>query len=533
MKRLIAIILTVIFILEPVTILHAEEESIPQTIAEFEKLDDASRTFIISAEQKPTEEELVARMPKVLNVRMSDSEEWTEIETSWYCVGGDYTETEAFYYQFSPAWDGMKYAVASGTDVIVDIPYISVFFTTEGTEQAAVTASANEEIIFEFFIKEMGWNVAGASGVLANIFKESGFNPNTMGDRGTSYGICQWHNKRWTNMKNWCNSNGYDWTTLTGQLYYLKYELSQNNSNILYNGKTIYNYIVSVPNTAEGAYQAGYYWCYYFEIPANKASASKTRGNLAKNTYWPEYSKLGVPAVPEIQSCTSPSSDRVVVTWNAIANAEEYKIERRVVGEEAYQMIAAVSNVNSYTDTGLKAGGFYEYRVYASNILGTSAASAVYAVCTLPDSPKIQTITIAENKIEFSWEAVESADEYVIEKHVLGNPEEVNIVVDASVMSHVDDAISGDRAYSYSVHAVNEAGMSIECHSSKIMGTAPQIYGDVNGDGMIDTSDAQMIFGCFMAEFSMMSDTTMFGDVNDDGMLDTTDAQAVFNYFIR
>lgn len=155
---------------------------------------------------------------------------------------------------------------------------------------AAVTTSENEWIIFRFLIDEMGFNTAGACGVLANIYKESRFNPNTTGDSGTSYGICQWHNQRWTNLQNWCDANGYDWKTLDGQLHFLKYELSMNNSNVLWNGKRIYNYIVSVPNTAQGAYDAAYYWCYYFEVPANKETVSKSRGTLAMETYWPEYS---------------------------------------------------------------------------------------------------------------------------------------------------------------------------------------------------------------------------------------------------
>ena len=46
-----------------------------------------------------------------------------------------------------------------------------------------------------------------------------------------------------------------------------------------------------VENTAQGAYDAGYYWCYYFEVPANRSSVSVKRGNIAKDDYFPKYSK--------------------------------------------------------------------------------------------------------------------------------------------------------------------------------------------------------------------------------------------------
>ena len=187
------------------------------------------------------------------------------------------------------------------------------------TSHAAVTSSENETIIFDFLVNEMGFNTAGACGVLANIYKESAFNPNATGDRGTSYGICQWHNERWTTMQTWCEEKGYDWTTLEGQLQYLKYELSMNNYKVLWNGKTIYNYISAVPNTAQGAYDAAYYWCYYFEVPANRESASQSRGNLAMETYWPEYN-IPVEEVPDLASGLGDvNADGVVDTSDAQA----------------------------------------------------------------------------------------------------------------------------------------------------------------------------------------------------------------------
>lgn len=149
-----------------------------------------------------------------------------------------------------------------------------------------VTTSAitkNEAVTAEFLTKQMGLNTAAACGILANIYWESGFNPNCVGDNGTSYGICQWHNSRWDRMKEFCTKKGYDWKTLNGQLWYLKYELEE-----VY--PTILTYVKSVANNATGAYNAGYYWCYNFERPADKENLSVKRGNLAKNTYWVIYS---------------------------------------------------------------------------------------------------------------------------------------------------------------------------------------------------------------------------------------------------
>lgn len=141
---------------------------------------------------------------------------------------------------------------------------------------------SNEEMIFVFAVKEMGYNPAAACGLLANIKAESGFRPNASGDSGASYGICQWYSARKTRMMNWCQNNDYDYTTLEGQLYFLQYELKTYYPSV-------HKYLKSVSNDAQGAYEAGYYFCYHFEAPANRASKSATRGNTAKNTYYSKY----------------------------------------------------------------------------------------------------------------------------------------------------------------------------------------------------------------------------------------------------
>jgi uncharacterized repeat protein (TIGR02543 family) len=148
-------------------------------------------------------------------------------------------------------------------------------------------SGANEKAVFNFLVDTLGLNAAAASGVLANIYYESGFNPNKYGDNGSSYGICQWHNDRLTNLKNYCSRNGYDYTTLTGQLHFLAYEL-------WYSYSSVWNYLNSVSNTADGAYNAGYYWCYNYEKPSSRASASRERGSAAQYTYWPEYESASV-----------------------------------------------------------------------------------------------------------------------------------------------------------------------------------------------------------------------------------------------
>ena len=159
--------------------------------------------------------------------------------------------------------------------------------TISGLNPAPVNVSAaswqeNADYIFDYLTQRLKYSEAAACGIMANIRCESTFNPHAWNAGGGSYGLCQWTGGRYSRLRNWCGSNGYDYTTVDGQMAYLQYELQNN-----YTG--VENYIRSVENTADGAYLAGQYYCYHFEAPASRGSVSVYRGNLASGVFWESY----------------------------------------------------------------------------------------------------------------------------------------------------------------------------------------------------------------------------------------------------
>lgn len=139
-----------------------------------------------------------------------------------------------------------------------------------------------ERQVYTFLTESMGLNTAAACGVLANMEAESGFTLTSFGDSGTSFGLCQWHNGRFDNLRSYCLHQGYDYTSLEGQLNYLSYEL-----RIAY--PSTYAVLKNVPNTSDGAYTAAYYWCVNFEAPADREAAGVRRGRDAQFKYWVRY----------------------------------------------------------------------------------------------------------------------------------------------------------------------------------------------------------------------------------------------------
>ena len=165
--------------------------------------------------------------------------------------------------------------ITDGTGVTTNIKGFSV----DPSQYPAANVDENTKAIYQYLTTEMGLNHAGACGVLANIQLESDFSPLSLGDGGSSYGICQWHNERFNSLISFCNANGYDYNTVLGQLKFLQTELSSSYPSVL-------AYIKSVPNTAQGAYDAAYYWCVHFEVPDHTAERAAQRGNLAMNEYF-------------------------------------------------------------------------------------------------------------------------------------------------------------------------------------------------------------------------------------------------------
>lgn len=140
----------------------------------------------------------------------------------------------------------------------------------------------NEQKIYYFLTDIAGYNTAVACGIMANIRKESTFNPAAVSSSGNYHGLCQWSNGRFDTISDYCQTHGYEPYSLEGQLHFLMYDLSTLQAKY---GREL----SKMENSAQGAYDAGYYFCYYYERPSNKAVKSDERGTLARETYWEKY----------------------------------------------------------------------------------------------------------------------------------------------------------------------------------------------------------------------------------------------------
>ena len=139
--------------------------------------------------------------------------------------------------------------------------------------------------IAEFLRAGLGVNDAALAGVLANLQGESGFNPHKVGDGGAAYGICQWQGPRLDQMVKYCEENGLNPVSREGQLSFLVYDLI---NNYIY----AYDQIRLCEDSENGALQATYNFCAYYEVPADPGAESAEREEWTKLLIYPKLNEL-------------------------------------------------------------------------------------------------------------------------------------------------------------------------------------------------------------------------------------------------
>ena len=161
--------------------------------------------------------------------------------------------------------------------VLLTVALLAVPVSADAGDRLAV-----EREVYDYLTNELLLSTAAACGVLANIEHESSFQPTIYGDKGTSYGLCQWHNERFSALRGYCGALGLDYRTVGGQMAYLRYELGNRYTTLLLT-------LQSIDNTPEGAFRAAYLWCVQFERPSNMEVKANQRGELARGKYWARY----------------------------------------------------------------------------------------------------------------------------------------------------------------------------------------------------------------------------------------------------
>jgi hypothetical protein len=151
----------------------------------------------------------------------------------------------------------------------------------------------------------------------------------------------------------------------------------------------------------------------------------------------------------------SGSDGAVSLSWQSGSHAETTEILRRSRGEGAFTSLASVRG-NSYLDTAVSNGTYYEYQLVSHNRLTHSAATPPQGITPL-SAPAHLSHIIKEGGVVLFWSPVIGADHFIVERadSGLANWQTLGQVQD---LRFADSALVNGHTYDYRVSAVSETG---------------------------------------------------------------------------
>ena len=193
---------------------------------------------------------------------------------------------------------------------------------------------------------------------------------------------------------------------------------------------------------------------YKFKVTANNASGSSVASTVASATT--------LLTSPTNFAASVISASEIDLSWTAVSNATNYKIERSIDNTTWTQLSTSLTGSSaSFHDTSAVAGTTYYYRISAIDAAGTSAPSAPVSGLTYPAAPVVSGTAISTTQINITWPAVQSATSYTIVSssdggttwNTPGNTQAGN--------TFQATGLTADTSYQFQVTATNASGTSV------------------------------------------------------------------------
>ena len=188
-----------------------------------------------------------------------------------------------------------------------------------------------------------------------------------------------------------------------------------------------------------------------YVTPADPA-ASKAMIRLGSGATMALKKFIGAPATPTGLATTSAlCGGNVNLTWNASANAKNYKVYRNGV-------LATTTTNTTFADTGLTVSTSYTYTVAASNDSGDSAVATLVtgssgSCIAVAPVITVTTDTTCGGRIIISWSAVPTATSYKIFRNG-------TLIATTTSLVYTDTGLTVSTSYTYTVVTTNASGDS-------------------------------------------------------------------------
>lgn len=209
-------------------------------------------------------------------------------------------------------------------------PFSDIF----GGESSYQTPEDRQQAAFNFF-QSRGYQPHQAAGIVGNLMHESGMNTGAVGDKGASFGLAQWNNKRKFNLNSFARKHGAKADDFLTQLMFIDHELNGDESGA-----------ADLLRKAQDVREATRIFSEKYERPGKPMMESRLShaGRLLGGLLGPSQAQAAdfnkqdpfgdITAQPELQptAVVSPGSQAVPT---AVAPAGNLDVERQKIIDEA------------------------------------------------------------------------------------------------------------------------------------------------------------------------------------------------------
>jgi len=195
---------------------------------------------------------------------------------------------------------------------------------------------------------------------------------------------------------------------------------------------------------------------YYYKIKAYcTCSTATTYGSLSAYA-----SATPVPAAPVSANAAAASYSSVQVSWDAVSGATGYYIYRATSASGTYSYIKSTAAL-SYTNTSLKTGTAYYYKVQPYRLVGSSKVFGDYSdiVSATPMLSSVATATATAyypTKVKLTWGAVPGRTRYEVWRSEDGGP--YTLIGTTYYTYYYNTGLTPFKTYSYFIKVYRTVG---------------------------------------------------------------------------